>query len=182
MSSAIFLFYIMAKSNPDTFCQDICELLRKHDLKDVTVIQAHEDINDFFDPDSFHSKHLTFEDKLRKVLKWCEYQKSTCNNIERVLNKQTPENNRPWLKVKNGIENMIDSLIQVIEQDKDYDEEMDMTPTKKEILDLTKNGNMDFGELNDIRNNSEFGSYVLSSLILFLNKPNSNTMIQRKNK
>ena len=57
-----------------------------------------------------------------------------------------------------------------------------MTPTKKEILDLTKNGNMDFGELNDICNNSEFGSDVLSSLILFLNKLKSNKMIQRKNK
>ena len=59
----------MAESNPDTFCQDICELLRKHDLEYMTVIQAHEDINYLFEHDSFPSKPLTFEDKLRKVLK-----------------------------------------------------------------------------------------------------------------
>ena len=50
----------MAESNPDTLSQDIWELIRKHDLEDVTVILAHEDINDFFDPDSFPSKPLTF--------------------------------------------------------------------------------------------------------------------------
>ena len=80
----------MAESNLDTLSQDICDLIKKHDLEDVTVIPAHQDINKLF---SSLRKPLTFEDKLRKVLKWCEYQKSRCDNIERVLNKQTPENN-----------------------------------------------------------------------------------------
>ena len=169
----------MAESNPDTLSQDICELIRKHDLEDVTVILAHEDINDFFDPDSFPSKPLTFEDKVRKVLKWCEYQRIRCDNIEGVLNKNTPENNRPWLKVKNGIENVIDSFIQVIEQDKHYDEKMDMQPTDKEKLDYMKLGEIDVGKLHNILENSEFGSSILSAFIVFLKKLKSSKMIQK---
>ena len=81
--------------------------------------------------------------------------------------------------MKNGIENVIDSFIQVIEQDKDYDEKMDMSPTNREILDLTKIGDMDFGKLHDICENSEFGSSILSAFIVFLKKLKSSKMIQK---
>ena len=58
--------------------------------------------------------------------------------------------------MKNGIENVIDSFIQVIEQDKDYDEKMDMQPTDREKLDYKKIGEIDVGKLHNILENSEF--------------------------
>ena len=81
--------------------------------------------------------------------------------------------------MKNGIENVIDSFIQVIEQDKHYDEKMDMQPTDKEKLDYMKLGEIDVGKLHNILENSEFGSSILSAFIVFLKKLKSSKMIQK---
>ena len=34
----------MAESNPDKSIQDICDLLKHHDLEDIAIIQPQEDI------------------------------------------------------------------------------------------------------------------------------------------
>ena len=67
----------------------------------------------------------------------------------------------------------------MIEQNKDYDEKMDMQPTDREKLDYKKIGEIDVSKLLNILENSEFGSSILSAFIVFLKKMKSSKMIQK---
>ena len=127
---------------------------------------------------------VTFANKLRKVHKWCIYQKLRCDNVELLINELKPENKRPWSKLKKGIEKIVDILLQMIEVDKDYDENWDLTfETFKNLsenveCDLNKIGKMDCFDFMDICTKSEFGSDVLASFICFLSKLDSNIFEQ----
>ena len=130
----------------DELSKDICELIRKHNLEEVNVIQSDTQREIIFLPPN---SPVTFANKVRKVHKWCIYQKLRCDNVALLINESKLENKIPWSKVKKGIEKIVDILLEMIEVDVDYYENWYMTFENFQNLsenvefDLNKIGKMD---------------------------------------
>merc|ERR1712074_515908 len=91
---------------------------------------------------------VIFENKVRKVHKWCIYQKLRCDNVKLLINELKPENKRPWSKLKKSIEKIVKILLQMIEVDKDYDENWDMT--FETFKNLSENVDFDLNKIHKI--------------------------------
>ena len=122
----------MAASIQGKSIEDICDLLKNYDLlKDIAIIQSHEDVSKLLKFPNNHSKSLTFEETLNKV------HPEESKGIEEII--KTYAINKHLLDQED-----IKYLEKIIEQigmkhhvdDDDYDDEELDPQERKELLKI----------------------------------------------
>ena len=70
-------------NSQDQLSKDICDLMKKHNLEEGRMIRSDTQREIIF---LAQNLPVTFANKLRKVHKWCIYQKLRCDNVELLIN------------------------------------------------------------------------------------------------